>query len=71
MTAIVCDICKKAVPGARRDINYMTVLDKDLCVPCADQLHDVTKAQMAVRRPYMMKDYYDTLAKNLSQMTGR
>ncbi|HEY9593815.1 MAG TPA: hypothetical protein VHE79_05015 [Spirochaetia bacterium] len=69
MTVIVCDICKKAVPAGRRDINYTTVLDKNLCIPCTDELHDVTKKQMQARSPYTMKDYYDTLTKNLGQMT--
>jgi hypothetical protein len=69
MTAIVCDACKKAVPAARRDMNYFTILDKDLCEPCRDELHGVTKAQMRARPPYVFKDYYDTLSKNLSSMT--
>ncbi len=71
MTAIVCDICKKAVAGARRDVNYFSLLDKDLCVDCQDELHDATKAQMAARRPYTFKDYQDTLARNLAKMTVR
>jgi hypothetical protein len=69
MTAIVCDICKKAVSAARRDINYWTVLDKDLCETCRDELHDATKAQMRVRTPYLFKDYQEHLARNLSSMT--
>lgn len=71
MTAIVCDICRKAVAGARRDTNYFTILDKDLCVDCHDELRDETKAQMAVRRPYLFKDYVDILTKNLLKMTGK
>jgi hypothetical protein len=71
MTAIVCDICKKAVPGARRDVNYTVVLDKDLCIACTEDLQDTTKQQMMARRPYIFKDYYDLLARNLGQMTGR
>jgi hypothetical protein len=69
MTAIVCDICKKAVAGARRGDNYTTLLDKDLCIPCSEELLDATKVQMAARRPYLFKDYQTSLAKNLAQMT--
>ncbi len=69
MTAIVCDICKKAVPGARKDENYFVILDKDICEACHDELRDVTKQQMRARRPYLFKDYQDSLAKNLGQMT--
>jgi len=71
MTAIVCDICKKPVPGARREFNYFTILDKDICEECHDSLRDATKQQMRVRSPYTFKEYYDTLAKNLGRMTGR
>ena len=69
MTAIVCDICKKAVAGARKDVTYIAMLDKDICFPCADDLLDATKQQMKARRPYLFKDYQETLVKNLSQMT--
>ena len=69
MTAIVCDICNKAVAGARREFNYFTILDKDVCEPCHDELRDATKAQMRTRQTYGFKDYQDTLAKNLSSMT--
>ena len=71
MTAIVCDSCKKPVPGARREVNYFTILDKDLCEPCRDELRDSTKQQMRGRQPYTFKDYYDFLSKNLARMTGR
>jgi len=69
MTVIVCDICKKAIAGARRGDTYLSILDKDVCIPCSDDLLDAAKAQMAARRPYQFKDYQETLAKNLAQMT--
>ena len=69
MTAIVCDICKKAVAGAGKDVTYIAVLDKDICVPCSDELLDATKQVMKTRRPYLFKDYQETLVKNLAQMT--
>jgi hypothetical protein len=71
MTAIVCDSCKKAVAGARKDVNYIAILDKDLCMPCNDDLRDATKKQMIVRRPYLFKDYQDILLRNLVRMTGK
>ena len=69
MTAIVCDVCKKAVAGARKDVNYAVMLDKDICLDCQDELWDVTKKQMKTRRPYTFKDYQTLLVGNLSQMT--
>ena len=71
MTAIVCDICKKPVAAARREFNYFTILDKDICESCHDGLKDATKQYMRGRQPYTFKEYYDTLAKNLSKMTAR
>ncbi len=71
MTAIVCDACKKPVQAARREFNYFTILDKDLCEPCHDQLRDTTKHQMRARPSYSYKEYYEFLAKNLNKMTGK
>jgi hypothetical protein len=68
MTAIVCDICKKAVPAARREHNYYTILDKDICEACHDELRDAVKHQMRARSIYAFKDYQDSLAKNLASM---
>jgi len=70
MTAIFCDICKKEVPGARKDVNYVTVLDKDLCLPCEERLRVTIKQVMAARRPYLFKDYQDLLGKTLFKMVG-
>ena len=69
MTVIVCDICKKAVAGARRGDSYITILDKDVCIPCSEDLLNAAKQQMQTRKPYLLKDYQETLAKNLAQMT--
>jgi hypothetical protein len=69
MTVIVCDICKKAVAGARRGDTYVSILDKDVCIPCSEDLLAAAKQQMLARKPYLFKDYQATLAKNLAQMT--
>jgi hypothetical protein len=71
MTSIVCDICRKLVPDARKDVNYVAVLDKDICVACQEDLLNATKKQMLTRRPYLFKDYQETLTKTLAKMTGR
>jgi hypothetical protein len=71
MTAIVCDACKKAVPGARNGYNYSVVLDKELCEPCMDELLNVTKVQMKNRRPYTFKEYNEFLVRNLGEMIAR
>jgi hypothetical protein len=71
MTAIFCDICKKNVASARKDVNYTVILDKDLCVPCGEELLDVVRHQMLPRHPFTFKDYRETLVKNLERMTSR
>jgi hypothetical protein len=71
MTAIVCDICRKPVAGAIRDVNYVSILDKDLCMPCREEVLRVTREQTLPRHPYLLKDYQDTLARNLSKMSGK
>jgi len=71
MTAIVCDACKKPVAAARREVNYFTILDKDLCESCHDGLKDATKQQMRGRSPYTFKEYYELLTKNLVRITAR
>ncbi|HVO39622.1 MAG TPA: hypothetical protein VMV03_11400 [Spirochaetia bacterium] len=71
MTAIVCDSCGKQVPGARREVNYFTILDKDICESCRDELLDTTKQQMRARQPYSFKEYYEFLTRNLAKATSR
>ncbi len=70
MTAIFCDICKKEVPGARKDVNYVTVLEKDLCLSCEEKLRVSIKQVMATRKPYVFKDYQDLMGKTLRKMAG-
>jgi hypothetical protein len=70
MTAIFCDSCKKEVPGARKDINYVTVLDKDLCLSCEERLRQSLRQQTAARRPVIFKEYQDTLSRTLQKLCG-
>jgi hypothetical protein len=70
MTAIFCDICKKEVPGARKDVNYVTVLEKDLCLSCEERLRISIKQVMAERRPYVFKEYQDLLGKTLNKLVA-
>ena len=71
MTTIFCDICKKHIQGARKEINYSVILDKEICVPCGENLLEVTKRQMLTRSPYIFKEYNDSLIKNLTQMCAK
>ena len=71
MTSITCDACKKVVPGAHKGVNYSVFMEKDICIPCREQLEEVTKRQMLNRRPYTLMDYWTTYSKNLTRMCGR
>ncbi len=68
MTVIYCDVCKKEISEARKDINYVTYLDKDLCLTCEEKLRVSLKQHAAARRPMLFKDYQDSLGKILSKM---
>ena len=73
MTTIFCDICKKHIQAARKDINYHVLLDKELCLPCSDNLLETTRRQLAPKywSSFSLKDYEQTLVKNLTQMCAK
>ena len=71
MTSISCDACKKHISGARKDVSYFVILDKDLCVPCNEKLLETTKRHSAARSPYAFRDYQETLQKNLARMCAK
>jgi hypothetical protein len=70
MTDIICDACKKPVPGARRDYNYVTFMDKDLCLSCEEKLRLSMRKATFSGKTVIFKDYQETLAKNLHKMVG-
>jgi hypothetical protein len=50
MTNIICDMCKKSIPSAKRRFTwktrqsrYDTILDKDLCPACLEKLENETR----------------------------
>ncbi len=71
MTLISCDACKKHISGARKDVNYVAILDKDVCVPCSEKLLETTKRHLAARSPYAFREYQETLQKNLARMCAK
>ncbi len=71
MTSISCDVCKKHISGAHKDVNYITILDKDLCMSCSDKLTEATKRYAASHAPYGFRDYQATLQRTLGKMCGK
>jgi len=70
MITVTCDACKKVIPNAVRDKNFITVLDKNLCLPCKEKLENSVSEQMAKKSRYMLKDYKEILARALNKMCG-
>jgi hypothetical protein len=73
MTIIVCDICKKEIVGARRDLNYVTLLEKDICTQCSWDMDDILRKEMRARtadRNASFTDYKAFLTKTLQQLCG-
>lgn len=70
MTAIFCDICKKELPGARKDVNYVVLLDKHICIPCEEKVRATMRQYTAAVQPVVFKDYKETLTRTLAKMTG-
>lgn len=68
MITVTCDACKKVIPNAVRDNNYITILDKNLCLPCKEELENSVSEQMAKKSRYMLKDYKEILARALNKM---
>jgi hypothetical protein len=71
MTVISCDACKKHISGARKDVNYVTILDKDICMPCSEKLLETTKRHTAAHAPFAFRDYQATLQRDLAKMCSR
>lgn len=70
MTSIICDGCRKEIHDARKDVNYVALLDKDLCLNCEEKLRVNMKQQTFARRPILFKDYQENLARNINKITG-
>ncbi len=68
MVSIVCDSCKKAIPGAHKDVNLFYYADKSLCAPCRDKLDVKIKEAMKKERTYSFQKYRDTMMRNLQGM---
>ncbi len=70
MITITCDACKKAIPGAVREKNYSVFLDKNLCLPCREELENTVSEEMSKKTQYQLKEYKKLLAQTLNKMCG-
>ena len=68
MTTIVCDVTKKAIPNAARDVNYVTILDKTLSMPALEQFQAKVKEKMSKEDSYSFARYKEVYRQTLSQV---
>ena len=69
MTTIICDVTKKIIPNALRDVNYVTFRDKTISLPAKKKIEQKVKELMLKKQRYTMKEYWKTYWEITSQMT--
>ena len=68
MTTIVCDVTKKAIPNAERDVNYVTIFDKSLSMPALEQFEKKVKEKMGKEDVYTLERFKEVYRKTLDQV---
>ncbi len=67
MLTVICDSCRKQVKNAMKDVNYVTLKDRAMCLPCKRAFDDKISNNMTSKRKYSFSDYRkvysDTLTK--------
>ena len=69
MTAIICDITKKAIPNARRDVNYIVVMDKNLSLDANFDLNETVRVAMGKEARYSFMKYKKVFVETLRKMS--
>ena len=68
MQQIICDACRKQIKDAMRGINYVTVTNKTMCLPCNKKFEDKLSVTMMNKKKYMFMDGKKTLVDSLNRM---
>lgn len=68
MTTVVCDVTKKAIPNAQRDVNYVTMLDKTLSMPAVEEFEKKVREKMRNNKQYSFAAYKKVYRDVLNQM---
>lgn len=69
MTSVICDHCKKSIPNAVRQVNYKTILDKTLCLPCNKELDEVVNERVYKDGSYSLDGFKTYLRDELEKYT--
>ena len=59
MISVVCDSCKKLIPGALRGINYVTYLTKELCFSCEGKMRLEVMKKIGTKRAFTLAEYHE------------
>lgn len=68
MFIVSCDSCRKQVKNASKDVNYVAILDKAICMPCKKSFEDKVSSSMLSKRKYSLSDYQKTFQDTLKKM---
>ncbi len=68
MVRIVCDSCKKPVKNGKLNEGYFSILKKNLCVECNNELVSKVETSMDGKKTYQFLTYKEVLADTLERM---
>lgn len=68
MLTIVCDACKKAIPGPEKQTGVVYIMDKALCKPCEKQLLNKVSEEMGKHDKFLFSDYQDQYIATVNRM---
>lgn len=70
MLTITCDVCKKTIPEAMKDVNFFTIREKYICKTCKKDFEREIEDMLEDEVPnYTLKLYQDTYWEELEQAT--
>ncbi len=65
MLTITCDVCKKDIEDAEKDVNYFTFRNLDICRPCKKKFDRDMEDRMEEVDPFHFHHYWKTYNKEL------
>jgi len=68
MLTIVCDSCKKAIPGPEKQTGVVYITDKALCKRCEKQLLNKVSEEMEKHEKFLFSDYQDQYIATVNRM---
>jgi hypothetical protein len=71
MVQVICDSCKKVVPGAVLNATYYIHQGLDLCTPCYYKMQDTVEKIMAGQKKYSLRFYHQAVNGTVQKMCRR